>query len=238
MPDTIREQIVTALIAALAAIRTANGYATECGQAVFRARTAVDPESAPFVNVFPQREEATSDQYDWSRHKMTVKIEAAGEFAGDTAGETAEALLGDVIEGCCGEVFSLGYDTGASRISVGDTVTGATSDAEAYVAGVTLSSGSWAGGDAAGTLRLRRLSGVFQDGEALQVDEASCAVTDGTASRTSAETRVTAGLAESIRYTGGGQTEFTHLDARLCGVQADFDITYYTRAGNPYASGE
>ena len=238
MADTIREQIITAITAAMSAIRTANGYASECGQAVFRARTAVDPESAPFCNVFPQREEAEGDQYDQTKHTMAVKIEAAATFAGDTAGQTAEALLGDVIECACGEVFTLGYDTGASRISVGDTVTGATSGATAYAAGVTLASGSWAGGDAAGTLSLRRLSGVFQDGELLKVGITSCAKVDGEVSRTSPESRVTDDLAERIRYTGGGQTEFTHLDARLCGVQADFDITYYTRAGNPYASGE
>ncbi len=237
MADTIREQIVTALIAALAVIRTANGYATECGQAVFRARTAVDPESAPFINVFPQREEAEGDQYDQTKHTMTVKVEAACAFAGDTAGQLAEALLGDVIEGCCGERIAIAYTDGDNRISVGDTVTGATSGATGYVAGVSLASGSWAGGDAAGTLTLRRVAGRFQ-AEDLEVGEVASAATTGTMTRTSAETRVTAGLAERIRYTGGGQTEFSHLDARLTGIQADFEIVYYTRAGNPFASGE
>ncbi|HEB83732.1 MAG TPA: hypothetical protein ENI92_01890 [Bacteroidetes bacterium] len=238
MADTIREQIITAVIAALAAIRTTGGYASDCGATVYRARTAVDPDAAPFVNVFPQRETAEGDQYDQTRHVMPVKIEAAAAFAGDTAGQTAEALLGDVIECCCGDTFALSYTAGATRIQVGDTITGATSGASAYVAGVALASGSWAGGDAAGTLSLRRVAGVWQSGEDIQVSGDVCAATASTAGRTSAESRVTGDLAESIRYTGGGQAEFSHLDARLTGIQADFEVIYYTRAGNPFASGE
>lgn len=52
---------------------------------------------------------------------------------------------------------------GTTEIAVGDTITGATSGASAVVTRVELDSGSWAGGDAAGTFHLRAVtSGPFQ----------------------------------------------------------------------------
>ena len=51
---------------------------------------------------------------------------------------------------------------GTSEIKAGDTITGATSAVTAVVQRVALSSGSWAGGDAAGVFEVNRLSGDFQ----------------------------------------------------------------------------
>ena len=51
---------------------------------------------------------------------------------------------------------------GTYEILPGDTITGATSTSTARVVAVTLSSGTWAGGDAAGTLTLDTRSGALQ----------------------------------------------------------------------------
>ena len=51
---------------------------------------------------------------------------------------------------------------GAHEVEVGDTLTGATSAATAVVSSITLSSGSWAGTDAAGQFILTGQSGTFQ----------------------------------------------------------------------------
>lgn len=51
---------------------------------------------------------------------------------------------------------------GTASIQPGDTITGATSAATATVAAVDLTSGSWAGGDAAGWLWLHSKTGTFQ----------------------------------------------------------------------------
>jgi hypothetical protein len=56
-------------------------------------------------------------------------------------------------------VFTSG---GTYTVSPGDTITGATSAATAIVEKVTLSSGTWGGGDAAGTLTIYGQSGTFQ----------------------------------------------------------------------------
>lgn len=56
----------------------------------------------------------------------------------------------------------IAYTSGGTyQVAVGDTITGATSGVTAKVTGVTITSGSWAGGDAAGTLNLSGQSGNF-----------------------------------------------------------------------------
>lgn len=66
------------------------------------------------------------------------------------------------------------FDTGTVAIAVGETVTGPS--ATAIVASVTLSSGSWAGGDAAGTLVLTSVTGAWADNDAIQVSAATRAL--------------------------------------------------------------
>jgi hypothetical protein len=56
---------------------------------------------------------------------------------------------------------------GVTPIIVGDTITGATSTKTAIVTRVQVTSGTWAGGDAAGTFTLRAQSGAFTAGENL-----------------------------------------------------------------------
>ncbi len=51
---------------------------------------------------------------------------------------------------------------GTTEIVVGDWIVGATGSAKAEVVGVALASGTWAGGDAAGTLYIRCQHGSFQ----------------------------------------------------------------------------
>jgi hypothetical protein len=60
-------------------------------------------------------------------------------------------------------VASIAFTSGGTtEIVDGDTITGATSGATAVVKSVHLESGTWAGGDAAGTLFLETPSGTFQ----------------------------------------------------------------------------
>jgi hypothetical protein len=58
---------------------------------------------------------------------------------------------------------------GTTEIAVGDTVTGATSGKTAKVVFVVHGSGTWAGGDEAGTLYVGTPSGAFTNGENLDV---------------------------------------------------------------------
>ncbi len=71
------------------------------------------------------------------------------------------------------------FDTGTTEIVAGDTLVGSTSTASHTVHSVTVLSGTWAGGDAAGYLildeRAGYLSTPYTDGEDLQIDSVTVA---------------------------------------------------------------
>ena len=59
--------------------------------------------------------------------------------------------------------FSLDYTSGGTTaIAVGNTITGATSAATGVVLSITVTSGSWAAGTAAGVIRIHTKTGTFQ----------------------------------------------------------------------------
>ena len=80
----------------------------------------------------------------------------------------------------------LNFDAGVSEISVDDTITGA-GGASGIVTAIT-SIGSWAGGTASGSMRIRNVTGTFVDDEVLSVSGTPSAVVDGTAEERAATT--------------------------------------------------
>jgi len=80
-------------------------------------------------------------------------------------------------------VYGLTFDSGGTHeVLVGDTLTGATGGATAVVLSITLSSGTWAGGDAAGLFVLTGKSGTFQAENLNEGANANVATIAGTAS--------------------------------------------------------
>lgn len=65
----------------------------------------------------------------------------------------------------------LSFSAGAHAPDVGKSLIGATSGAVAAVMSVTVSSGSWGSGTAAGTIIARVTSGAFTDGEDIQTQD-------------------------------------------------------------------
>jgi len=63
--------------------------------------------------------------------------------------------------------WTLNFDGGSADFAVGDIITGGTSAATGEVLVVTVTSGTWGGGNAAGKLVLFNVSGTFQDNEAI-----------------------------------------------------------------------
>ena len=70
----------------------------------------------------------------------------------------------------------LAFSAGTAAFAAGTLVTGAESGATGTVETVTLDDGTWAGGDAAGTLRLVDVTGAFEPGEVLAGAPAGAAV--------------------------------------------------------------
>lgn len=84
---------------------------------------------------------------------------------------------------------TLPFDAGDTLVEAGDVVTGAVSGATGVaVVDHVVTSGDVSGGDAAGHLVLREVTGAFQDNEALQVSAATVATAAGTANPNGAET--------------------------------------------------
>jgi len=236
MSDTIREQIISALITRLEEMRTTRGYNTSAGLHVFRARPLVDPDDTPCVALFPRPEEA-SREYGNNAYVMDVSVQAFQKFESSDPSEVAEQLLGDVIECMTARKYTISFTGGGTeQVEPGDTVTGATSGATGLVDSVSLSTGAWADGDAAGTITMRRVSGTFQNGENLNISEQNnVATTASTASRETPETGGTGGLADDIRYTGGGTESYPAGEDTTVGTEATFAITYRVLSGNPYS---
>jgi hypothetical protein len=81
----------------------------------------------------------------------------------------------------------LRFDQGTDDISEATVVTGATSGATGLTAfGITVETGAFGDGDAAGYMVLTQVTGTFQDNENLQVSAATKCVADGTADEAAA----------------------------------------------------
>ncbi|MBW2342512.1 MAG: head decoration protein [Deltaproteobacteria bacterium] len=85
----------------------------------------------------------------------------------------AVAIIRDALINPDYLAWPMEFTSGGTDVpAVGDIVVGATSSDTGEIVKITLSSGSWAGGDAVGTLWLRKVSGEFQ-AENLDIDARS-----------------------------------------------------------------
>ncbi len=234
MADTIREQIISAIETKVAEVLTAKGYNTGIGANVFRALARLDPDDAPCIVIWPGEEAVDSESRD---HAVTMNVHVEGfkEYGDSNPSEVYEAILGDLIDAVVGRKWTLPFTAGAEEIEAGDSIEGQTSGATALVEAVSVSSGSWAGGDAAGNLTLRRKSGTFSS-ETLDIvgGAVGAADTTGVSGTTGPEASACGDLADDIRYAGSGGEPGTEAGDTITGVSAVFEIRYRTAIGDPY----
>lgn len=232
--DTVRERIIAAIVTRLASAVTSKGFNLSLGTNVNRAIMNVDPDKVPFFNVLPLSETVTQLQ-SVNQATMVVKVEGAAEHGSTNASKIAEQILGDLIEILTATTWTLAFTSGGTFTPlVGHTIAGNVSAATAFIEAITVSSGSWAAGNAAGTFTLRRLTGLFQ-AETLKIGtNLDVATIAGAPSGSKAITAATAGLAESILYVEGGPTEYPAEGNLLTGCSAFFRVIYTTRVGDPY----
>ncbi len=229
--STIREQIIAATTLKLADILVSNGYATGIGARVERVRPVFQPAELPAISVTPQPETAER-LYGKVVCTMPVVCEGFALHGTDNPSVVAEKILGDLIACLTGIERLLGFTSGGTyQIMPGDVITGATSAATASVIAVTVISGTWAGGNAAGTLRLRLQSGIFQ-AENLNI---GTHLNVATINANSILIPWLGGLIEDIFYSGGGPEAYPESGADVTGCPATFAIKYKTLLGNPIA---
>lgn len=235
--DPIRERIIQAAIAKLGRIRTANGYATDLGAHIRRAVRRMPPDHAVQGSAFPRAEgkgRPIRQQYGSRLLTMPMDVNAVLRHGTGNPSALSEPLLADIIEAMIGNLFTARFDHGTSAIAAGDTITGATSGATALVESVNLLGGSWTGGSAAGTLRLRRMTGTFQSGETLAVSGEASAVIDGKPAYTGPVKSTTDGLAERIDYIRGGVDNYPEAGKEAAGVISQWRIQYRLANGDPW----
>ncbi len=120
---------------------------------------------------------------------------------GGTAGQLLKATSTGWVVQSLG--FMVPYTTGSAAISVGQTVTGATSGASGVVTAVVLRTGNYGASSAVGLLTFASITGTFQNGENLQVGGVTKCVASAASS---AITLPAGGRYECINHNFSGQS--------------------------------
>lgn len=108
----------------------------------------------------------------------------------------------------------LSFDTGSKEISSGDTITGNSSGRTATVTSVTVSSGSYAGSDAAGYISIKNNSGTWTNNEAINIKGVQHALVNGSAEPTSVTVAKANGSTYDQTISPGGKYEFITYNFR------------------------
>jgi hypothetical protein len=131
MANTIREQIILAFVAAMSVVTVANGYNSDAGLNVVRARRNLDPLELPCIVIWPGTETLDSDQYGGKFYAMKLGIESHSLFGSENPSVMSEKMLGDLVKSVFSqEITSLAdqiiYESGGtdSYPDTGDTAIG------------------------------------------------------------------------------------------------------------------
>jgi hypothetical protein len=232
MSDTIRKQIIENIASYLANVRRNKAYQTDIGQNVYKAKKS--QITVPALIIWPGVEEVLRE-YSIDQHAMPIKVDGLSEYGEDNSSDVSEAMLGDIIEIMTGRAADLTFSSGGTeRPAVGDTITGQTSGATAIIESWDKSSGEWADGDAAGSFRIRRLVGTFENEDLDIGANLNLASTSGSITSYTIENLVTDDLADDIIYSQGGTEEYPDQGQEAVGASAAFQIIFRTQTGNPY----
>jgi len=93
MQDSVREQVIQALVRRVEAIQTANGYGIDA--TVQRAVLDIDPASFPAAVIWDGAEDASPDDFQVSRQTMRVRVELIDDLAGSNPSVIGNQLLRD-----------------------------------------------------------------------------------------------------------------------------------------------
>lgn len=233
MIATIRALILGGLYLRAGAISTDYGFATSIGDNVFRGKAP--GKALPAITINPGAE-GSERNYNGVLNEMAVTVAGFLSFAPTVDEPTliAELILADLIEAFTGTEFTIGFSGGSEVIQTGDVITGEDSGASGYVARAVVLSGSWAGGDAAGSITIRRPVEVFQTGEVIRLDSQAAAVVT-TVAGVDPLSNSTSGFADSISYAEGGAANYPDNAETVVGCSATFRIKYKTKYGDPYS---
>ena len=232
---TIREQILQLIKTELAKITTANGYHTNIGLHTIRGRYDLFPSELPAVVMIANQD--TAEQHlGHSVNSIPLLVEgfqtfpnAASDYS-DRAARAAEAILGDILTCITTQRITIDFSSGIREPAIGITLTGSSSGATSVLESISLSSGSWSGGDAAGTLSVRLPWLDYTTENLLNSGGETIAATTGTMTLIPQFSD----LLNSIEYQRGGIEPLPDPGEDILKVSVSFAVYYATLAGNPY----
>ena len=96
MADTIREQIISAVMTRLEEWSVANGFNYDCGTSIVRAIQQIEDTALPACVLWPQAEEV-EERYGQNICIMVLKVEALADIGENNRSVVQEKLLGDLI---------------------------------------------------------------------------------------------------------------------------------------------
>jgi hypothetical protein len=232
---TIREQILQLIKTELARITTANGYHTNIGLHTVRGRYDLFPSELPAVMMIANQDTA-EPRLGHSVLSIPLIVEGFQTFPNaytdysDRAARAAEAILGDILTCILSPRVTLDFHSGSREPALGTTLTGSSSGATSILESISLSSGSWAAGDAAGTLSVRLPWLNYTTEYLLNAGGETLASTTGS--------MITipqfSDLLDHIEYQRGGIEPLPDPGEDILKVSASFAVYYAILAGNPY----
>jgi hypothetical protein len=189
-------------------------------------------DELPALSVFPHVEDA---QYKASviTHIMPVSFDFLNTFniATENPTSVSEVLLGDIIHCILGPTFALHFTNGSSPFLQGNIVKGAISGATGVVMSVTVTSGAYLLGNAAGTLRIRDQRGYFT-AEDLKLFGGTVVKAKSTGFPVIQD--FYEGLVDNIVYVSGGVQDYPDQSENVILVKTVFNFIYSTLNDNPY----
>lgn len=118
------------------------------------------------------------DATGWPTKGFWIKNSSVNYGAGDC--RYVKSRSGNTLSCVAVTWATLSFQNGITEIQRGHVLTGATSGASAVVDQVRVTSGTWGGGNAEGTLVLKKVEGTFMSNEYLQVGASNVARASGT----------------------------------------------------------
>ena len=237
MSDSIREQILTAFGDRLETLLTANQYNYDLGSDVFRSHLPLIGSSIVPCIGFNVDDEVNLNLYARKQEmQLPVRVQGVAEFGVLLPPVAAEKIYADINECILSDQFTLGYDSGGTaEIVAGNIAAGEDSGAQGKIISLTLASGAWATGNAAGVLTMRRVKGEFLDNEEISIGAATGRATvDGTLSGQGPAALSTGGFADAVTLANGGVI-MPESDGLTVSAFAVFNIRYLIISGNPYS---
>jgi len=227
---TIRELVIDEVERKVKEISKANGYRNDIAN-VHVGYKFWQTQDLNAISIMPQPDDPTYLTGVRS-NVMAMAIIGFAEYNPLTQepDEASEPLLADLKHNILGSTFSVQFVNGSQEPSQGDLLYGATSNTSVRVMRVNHTTGSWALGNAGGTLRIRDMRRFLSHTEYLKN---AAGVVIAKAKLITVEPRF-GGYVSNVEYITGGIEGYPEVGETLIAVNLSVKFTYMTMNDNPY----